>query len=104
MGRFVVGVLVASVMGDVVFLIMVQGSFRKGHTDLDFNHVLGTMAKGTAEETSGNRGALGVVGDTAGPTGFYATLVGAIVLLSSTASWCASCAATGRSRAWAWAS
>ncbi len=81
MGRFVVGVLVASVMGSVVFLIMVQGSFRKGHTDLDFNHVLGTMVKGTAEETSGNQGALGVVGDTAGPTGFYATLVGAIVLL-----------------------
>ena len=65
----------------VVFLIMVQGSFRKGYTDLDFNHVLGTMIKGSAEEETGASEALGVVGDTAGPTGLYATLAGAVVLM-----------------------
>ena len=80
--RFVVGVVVAAAMGTAVFLIMVQGSFRRGYTDLDFNHVLGTIVKGTAEETSGNQGALGVVGDTAGPTGLYAATLGAIVILT----------------------
>jgi hypothetical protein len=81
-GRFVVGVLVASGVATVVFLIMVEGSFRKGYTDLDFNHVVGTVVKGTAEETTGNQGALGVVGDTAGPSGFYSATIGAIVLLT----------------------
>ena len=36
------GVVVAAVLGTAAFLVMIQGAFRKGHTDLDFNHVLGT--------------------------------------------------------------
>ena len=79
--RVVVGVVLGAIVGTVVFLIMIQGSFRQGYTDLDFNHVLGTMIKGSAEEESGVSEALGVVGDTAGPTGLYATLIGAGVLM-----------------------
>ena len=79
--RLVVGVALGAVVGTVVFLIMIQGSFHQGYTDLDFNHVLGTMIKGTAEEATGVSEALGVVGDTAGPTGLYATLIGAGVLM-----------------------
>ena len=58
---------------------MVQGSFRKGYTDFDFNHVLGTAIKGTAEEQTGGE-ALGVVGDTAGPDGALRDLIAAVVL------------------------
>ena len=72
----VVGVVLGAIVGTVVFLIMIQGSFRQGYTDLDFNHVLGTMIRGSAEEDRRSE-ALGVVGDTAGPTGLYATLIGA---------------------------
>ena len=44
--RFVVGVAVAAAAGTATFLIMVQGSLRKGYTDLDFNHTLGTAVEG----------------------------------------------------------
>lgn len=79
--RAVVAVVTGAVLGSFVFLIMIQGSFRQGYTDLDFNHVLGTMIRGTAEEKTGTSSAFGVVGDTAGPTGLYATLIGAGVLM-----------------------
>jgi hypothetical protein len=79
--RALVGIVLGAVVGAVVFLIMVQGSFRQGYTDLDFNHVLGTMIKGSAEEQRGTSEALGVVGDTAGPAGLYGTLIGAGVLM-----------------------
>lgn len=79
--RALVGIALGAVVGTVVFSIMVQGSFRQGYTDLDFNHVLGTMIKGTAEEQRGASEAFGVIGDTAGPTGLYATLIGAGVLM-----------------------
>ena len=59
-----------------------QGSFRQGYTDLDFNHVLGTMISGSAEEERTTGDALAVVGDTAGPTGLYATFAGAAVLMA----------------------
>ncbi|HSI31207.1 MAG TPA: hypothetical protein VK951_07745 [Miltoncostaeaceae bacterium] len=78
--RVVVGVVLGAIVGTVVFLIMIQGSFRQGYTDLDFNNVLGTMIKGTAEET-GVSEAIGVFGDTARQTGLYATLIGAGVLM-----------------------
>ena len=81
-GRFVVGVVLSAVVGTVVFLIMVQGSFRKGYTDLDFNHVVGTIVKGEAREVRSAGGALGIIGDTAGPSGLYSAAVGAIVLLT----------------------
>ena len=51
--RVVVGVVLGAIVGTVVFLIMIQGSFHQGYTDLDFNHVLGTMIKGSAEEATG---------------------------------------------------
>jgi hypothetical protein len=81
-GRFVVAVVVSAAVATVIFLIMVQGSFRKGYTDLDFNHVVGTVVKGTASEAATAHGALGVVGDTAGPSGLYSAFVGAAVLLA----------------------
>ena len=46
--RVVVGVVLGTIIGTVVFLIMIQGSLRQGYTDLDFNHVLWTMIKGSA--------------------------------------------------------
>jgi hypothetical protein len=72
----------SAVVAALLFLIMVQGSFRQGYTDLDFNHVLGTLVKGTAEEETGTTDAFGVIGDTAGPTGLYATLGAAAVLMA----------------------
>jgi hypothetical protein len=80
--RFIVGVAVAAVAGTATFLIMVQGSFHKGYTDLDFNHTLGTAVKGTTLRETEARAALGLVGDTAGPIGLYAGLVGAGVLIA----------------------
>jgi hypothetical protein len=79
--RALLGVVLSAIVAAVLFLIMIQGSFRQGYTDLDYNHVLGTLIKGTAEEQLGATEAFGVVGDTAGPTGLYATLVGAAVLM-----------------------
>ncbi len=91
----------SAVVGAVVFLICIQGSFRQGYTDLDFNHVLGTMIRGYGRGEAGTSDALAVVGDTAGPTGLYATFAGAAVLMAALRArrsrrWCA---ATGRSRA-----
>jgi hypothetical protein len=80
--RFVVAAVVGGVVAAVIFLIMVEGAFRKGHTTLDFNHVLGTVIAGNAEEIRQTGAALGVVGDSAGPTGLYATLVGGMVLVA----------------------
>jgi hypothetical protein len=79
--RLLCAAIVGGVVAGAVFLIMVQGSFRKGHTELDLNHVLGTAIKGTAQETS-SREALGVVGDTAGPVGLYGTFAAAAILLA----------------------
>lgn len=80
--RFVVAVAVATAVGLAVFLIMVQGSFHKGYTDLDFNHVLGTAVRGTTLKDVQAREALGLVGDTAGPIGLYSGLLGAAVLVA----------------------
>ena len=80
--RVLIAIVVSGVAAAVLFLIMVQGSFRKGYTDLDFNHVLGTMIKGSAEEETGANEAFALVGDTAGPTGLYATLAAAVVLMA----------------------
>jgi hypothetical protein len=79
--RMLLGVVVSGGAAAILFLIMVQGSFRKGYTDLDYNHVLGTMIKGSAEEETGATGAFALVGDTAGPTGLYSTLVAGAVLM-----------------------
>jgi len=80
-GRFVVGAVVAGVVGGAIFLIMVQGSFRRGHTDLDFNHVLGTLVGGGGQETTSADEAFGVIGDSAGETGLFTTLALAVALV-----------------------
>jgi hypothetical protein len=79
--RAALGVALSALVAALTFLIMIQGSFRQGYTDLDFNHVLGTMIEGSAEEELGSSEAFGVIGDSAGPTGLYATLIGAGVLM-----------------------
>lgn len=82
LARVLVAPVVSGAVGALVFLIMIQGSFRKGHTTLDFNHVLGTLVAGETEEIGRTNEALGIVGDSAGPTGFWVTLLGAIVLMA----------------------
>ncbi len=79
--RAAAGAVIAGVVTAIVFLICVQGSFRQGITDLDFAHVLGTAVEGTAVEESGSD-ALGVIGDSAGPTALWVTIVAAIVILA----------------------
>ena len=81
LGRRIAGVLIGGVVTALLFLIMVQGSFHKGYTDFDFAHVLGTAIEGTAEEQRGSE-ALGVIGDSVGPTALYATIVASIILLA----------------------
>lgn len=78
--RMVVAPVISGAVGAIVFLVMMQGAFRHGYTDFDWNHVLGTLVHGTAEEAA-TREALGVVGDTAGPTGLWMTVVGAIGIM-----------------------
>ena len=82
LARAALAAIIGGVVGGILFLIMVQGSFHQGYTDLDYNHVLGTMIRGTAEEQTGASDAFAVVGDTAGPTGLYATLAGGVVLMA----------------------
>jgi hypothetical protein len=81
-GRFVAGAVVSGVVAGAIFLIMVQGSFRRGYTDLDFNHVMGTVVEGAAQETTSTEEALGVIGDTVGETGLTVTLALAVALMA----------------------
>ena len=69
-------------LGTATFLVMVQGSFHKGYTDLDFNHTLGTAVKGTTLRETEARAAVGIVATRPGPVGLYAGLIGAAVLLA----------------------
>jgi len=80
-GRRIAGILIGGIAAGLLFLIMVEGAFHRGHTDFDFAHVLGTAVEGTAEEKRG-REAFGVIGDSAGPTALYATLIASIVLFT----------------------
>jgi hypothetical protein len=79
--RAAAGALMGGVVAALIFLVMVQGSFHKGITDFDYAHVLGTAIKGTAEEQR-DSDALGVIGDTAGPTALWTTLVAGVVLMA----------------------
>ena len=81
LARSVAGVLIGGVVTAIVFLICVQGSFRQGITDFDYAHVLGTAIEGTATEESGAE-ALGVIGDSAGPTALWTTIIAGIVLFA----------------------
>jgi len=79
--RVVVAPVISGAVGAVVFLIMIQGSFREGRTTLDFNHVLGTMIAGETQEVGSTDSALGVIGDSVGPTGLWATIFSGIALM-----------------------
>ncbi len=81
LARAVVAPLLSGFVGAVVFLVMMQGSFHRGHTDLDFNHVLGTLVQGDAREVGSTDEALGVIGDTVGPTGLWSTIIGGVLLM-----------------------
>jgi hypothetical protein len=81
LARAVAGVLIGGVVTAIVFLICAQGSFRQGITDFDYAHMLGTAIEGTATEESGAE-ALGVIGDSAGPTALWTTIIAGIVLLA----------------------
>ena len=81
LARGIAGVLMGGVITALVFLICVQGSFHEGITDFDFTHVLGTAIEGTATEESGGD-ALGVIGDSVGPTALRVTIICGIVLLA----------------------
>ena len=81
LARGIAGVLMGGVITALVFLICVQGSFHEGITDFDFTHVLGTAIEGTAIEESGGD-ALGVIGDSVGPTALRVTIICGIVLLA----------------------
>jgi hypothetical protein len=80
--RFVLGVAVAAAAGTATFLIMFQGSFHKGYTDLDFNHAVGTTVSGTTLRETEARAALGLLADPAGRVGLYADLIAAAVLVT----------------------
>ena len=81
LARGIAGVLIGGLAPAVTFLICVEGSFHKGITDFDYAHVLGTAIQGTATEETG-AAALGVIGDSAGPTALWTTIVCGIVLLA----------------------
>lgn len=80
--RSVVAPVLSGAAAAIVFLVMIQGSFHKGYTDLDFNHVMGTLIEGDASEVGSTQEALGVVGDSVGPTGLWATIVCGILLMA----------------------
>jgi hypothetical protein len=79
--RSVVAPIVSGAAGAIVFLIMIQGAFRRDYTTLDFNHVLGVMVAGETEEIGRTDEALGVVGDSVGPAGLWTTIACAIALM-----------------------
>lgn len=79
--RWLVAAATSGVLAGVTFLIMAQGAYRHGYTRFDFAHNLGTAIDGTAVQQSYSGSALGVIGDTAGPTALYATLAGFAVIM-----------------------
>jgi hypothetical protein len=79
--RGIAGVLIGGPIAAVVFLVCVQGSFHEGITNFDFSHVLGTAIEGNAMEKTGAE-ALGVVGDSVGPTALWTTIACGVVLLA----------------------
>lgn len=79
-GRWISAVLLAGALGAVVFLIVAGQARDRGYTDITFNHSLGVMVGGAATEARSDR-ALGVAGDTAGPTGLlWSVVLGALLV------------------------
>lgn len=61
--RAAVATIVSGLVAGICFLIVIQEAERRGHTDLDFNHTLGTIVEGGKAENQTTRAALGVIGD-----------------------------------------
>lgn len=73
--RAATAVIVSGAVAATCFLIVIQEAERRGHTDLDFNHTLGTIIQGKQAEDLTSRSALGVIGDSAAPTGLLWSLL-----------------------------
>jgi len=73
-GRWITAVALGGGLGAVVFLIVAGEANDRGYTEITFNHTLGEMIGGEATRARTDQ-ALGVTGDTAGPTGFLWFLV-----------------------------
>ena len=73
--RTVSAIVVGGVVAAICFLIVIHEAERRGYTALDFNHTLGNIIEGRQSEDATTRAALGVIGDSAAPTGLMATLV-----------------------------
>ena len=73
--RTISAIVVGGVVAAICFLIVIHEAERRGYTELDFNHPLGTIIEGRQSEDATTRAALGVIGDSAAPTGLMVTLV-----------------------------
>lgn len=80
--RTVVALIVSGALAAVVFLIMIQGSFHEGFTDLDFSEYLGSMVEGRDLQEAGATDALGQVAASVGPASLNATFAAALVLMA----------------------
>jgi hypothetical protein len=79
--RAATAIVVSGLVAGTCFLIVIQEAERRGHTDLDFNHTLGNIVEGRQAEDATTRAALGVIGDSAAPTGLIATWVLSVVVM-----------------------
>lgn len=77
--RRLAAVLVAAVLGAIVWLVVVEEE-RFVPESLDFNHLLGELVLGPGHETARSDGPLAVVGDPVAPTGFGVTCLLALGL------------------------
>lgn len=80
--RTACAIVVGGVVAAICFLIVIQEAERRGHTELDFNHTLGNIIEGRQSEDATTRAALGVIGDSAAPTGLIATLVLGVLVMA----------------------
>ncbi len=67
--RVAFAIIGSGIVAGIAFLILIQEAERRGHTDLDFNHTLGNIVEGAQTEDATTSSALGVIGDSAAPTG-----------------------------------
>lgn len=80
--RTACAIVVGGMVAAICFLIVIHEAERRGYTALDFNHTLGNVIEGRQSEDATTRAALGVIGDSAAPTGLVATLVLGVVAMA----------------------
>lgn len=80
--RVTCAVVFGGLVAGVAFLILIQEAERRGHTELDFNHTLGTIVLGGEPASETTRAALGVIGDPAAPRGLLTTMILAVVMMA----------------------